>query len=68
MNREEADRWRAIIDADLIRARLSLPTGSTDSYLRARIAENEAILERLEAMQQTASQGEPVQSPLIAAA
>ena len=46
MNVEHAQRWMTIISDDLSEARRDLPerTGEPAAYLRARIAENEAIL------------------------
>ena len=46
MNGEHAERWMMIISDDLREANRDLPgrTGEPAAYLRARIAENEAIL------------------------
>jgi hypothetical protein len=48
MNREDANRWTLIINEDLARARRSLMSCyGGDRFLSNRIAENEAILERM---------------------
>jgi hypothetical protein len=48
MNRDDANRWALIINEDLVRARRGLTPGyRNDLFLRNRIVENEAILERL---------------------
>lgn len=46
MNFEHTQRWMTIISDDLSEARRDLPerTGEPAAYLRARIAENEAII------------------------
>jgi hypothetical protein len=50
MNCEDAERWMTIISEDLREARhnLTARSGAAEAFLLARIAENEAILKRLE--------------------
>jgi hypothetical protein len=50
MDRDEAQRWKLIIKRDMQLASYSLAMGyGAKEYLRARIAENEAILYALAA-------------------
>ena len=53
MNRDDAVQWKKIIDEDLMHARQCLRSTSSraDGFLRDRISEDEAILERLETLE-----------------
>ena len=63
MTCEHSQRWTTIISDDLSEARRDLPgrTGEPAAYLRARIAENEAILGWLQRSQRkgVAASGAP---------
>jgi hypothetical protein len=56
MDRDDVRRWKRIITQDLRLARYSLLMDSSGKeYLRDRIAEDEAILSRLSAIEQARS-------------
>ncbi len=63
MNTDEIARWKSIIDEDIARAAvwLELQSGNAACFgcLNARIAEDQAILERLHARQSSESVAVP---------
>ena len=68
MGGHDANRWATIVGEDLARATLLLNTDSGDAdrsrYLRDRIAENEAILDRLGVRTKSVSVSNPLWSPV----